>query len=295
MLSTETSWLVWNNVTAATIVNSSYSGYRLTDIEPVVIGSDMHFSATMVENTGAYATSQWYWYYGVTPAEYSAFVGTSSTTGLRPAALRPYTASDGSLRFAYIAIDNSTSPIEWWTYYGQTLSQVLQTVSNNSARLIDLRSYEVGGVTYYASIMVDNTGANNTPWWYFVDQTPTELTALLASNSARLYSLSRTPSGLYDAIMVPAGTDSWWWLINGSSLDELTFAQQHNARIFDTGQYPSGGGNYVYDAVMIGQVAPSPSSVPEPGSLALLTAGLAGGGLAMRRCRSLGPGARSRS
>lgn len=68
MMSVPTSWWTYENVDSSTVAQVlSANNARLTDLR-VVTASPLRFRFTAVRNTGAYASTYW-WYYGLTMAQ----------------------------------------------------------------------------------------------------------------------------------------------------------------------------------------------------------------------------------
>jgi len=272
LLTETTPWLMWNNVDAPTIINSTANNFRPTDLEITNGPTGPRFSTTMVkEDSGTYAQPFW-WYYGDT---LNNMVDHYSNNLARLIALRPYVQPNGSVLFASLMVGNSGANSEsWWNYVGLTQAQIDPFLNANHARLVDLKSYIELGQTHYSVIMVDNTGANAQPWWWYYNVTAGDLQTYLSSNHARLYSLSRSASdpARFDAILTPDDGTPWAWLYGVSNLDLLNYAQNNHLRVIDVEQVPQGG-EYVYDGVMLGQTQ-RPVQVPEPDELLLFASAL---------------------
>src|SRR5262249_17866899 len=50
----------------------------------------------------------------------------------------------------------------WWWYYGVSAAQLSDRLSQNGARLLDVKTYFVGGSRYFAAVMVNNSNAATT-------------------------------------------------------------------------------------------------------------------------------------
>jgi hypothetical protein len=73
MVSTPTSWWVYQNVDAATLATTlSNNNARPTDLR-VLSGTPLRFVATEVKNVGAYATAYW-WYYGISMSQVNSYL-----------------------------------------------------------------------------------------------------------------------------------------------------------------------------------------------------------------------------
>lgn len=115
------------------------------------------------------------------------------------------------------------APTAWWTYANQTPQQVSDRLNEHNARLVGLEVQAVtnAGEPRLTVRMVANSGAYAVPgWWWYYDQSPQQITALLNANSGRLIELERYDRGggqiRYAAVMVantgPAAR-SWSYLM----------------------------------------------------------------------------------
>ena len=118
----------------------------------------------MVQNTGTFAKT-WWWYFGQTAQQLANLV---TANDARIVNLEPYVVN-GTTYFAAIMLHNVGADYSgWWWYYGLTADQVKTHLSQNDARLIDLRQYD-GGV--YGVVMISNTGSNQSGWWWYYNIT----------------------------------------------------------------------------------------------------------------------------
>ena len=98
-----------------------------------------------------------------------------------------------------------------------------KNLSANSARLISLKAYDIGGGNIrFAVAMIANTGADAKQWWYYFGQSTAQITALLKTNNARLTAIqSYTSNGqtYYSCIMIAntgADAKAWWWYVDAA-------------------------------------------------------------------------------
>ncbi|MGH7002250.1 MAG: hypothetical protein ACREEA_12175, partial [Stellaceae bacterium] len=166
-------------------------------------------------------------------------------------------ATGGTIRFAAAFIANTGADARrWWWYYGQTSASVSTHVTQNKARLIDFRQYSAGGATRYAAVMVDNTGANASSWWWYFNITPAQLATNLRKNGAYPVSLqvANAAAPTFNVVMdkLPApGHRGWWWYY-GESAPVLTELYARNmAWLHDVKTYQAGG-QRVFTALMLG-------------------------------------------
>jgi hypothetical protein len=257
---TPTGWWVYTGQTPAQI--SSFvatNSARLIDISVDQGGASPFFTATYVSNSGSYAQS-WWWYYGVTVSD---IVSLCTTNQARLVVVKRYQVS-GVDRFVCIMVSNTgVNAKGWWWYVGQTTASLTTLWQANNARIVALSSYDVGGTRYYDAIMISNTGADASGWWWYVGAPLSSVISLLNTNQARLLDLETYYAGgvrYYNAVMVPnngASSIHWWWYVGQTVNDVLPLANQNAARIFDFQEYPSEvDGTPRFDMLMVGNADP---------------------------------------
>ena len=109
--------------------------------------------------------------------------------------------------FTAVYVANSGSYQEsWWWYYGVDEATLANALSNNNARLISLKAYDIGsGQIRFTAVMISNTGRGATAWWWYYNTTPTDITSLINSNEARLTQINAYQTGgqtRYAVVMV---------------------------------------------------------------------------------------------
>lgn len=228
-------------VSATTINNQVANGYRLVDIEyrgPNLLGT-LLFDAVFVENTGSYATG-WWWYFGLTSAQVASNLTTNQA---RLIDLEPYEDTSGNLRFACVMVDNTGSNAKaWWWYFNTTTSSITTNLTNNSARLVDLDTYEIGTTTYYSAVMIANTGSDSRGWWWYLNLTPAQIGSALNTNNARLYDLERRANGNWDCIMIrDPNPVAWYWWYDMTSSDISYLIGNYGVRPIDIESYTVSG------------------------------------------------------
>lgn len=257
---TPTGWWVYTGQTAAQIVSfCSANNARLIDLSVDQGGTTPTFTATYVSNSGSYAKT-WWWYYGLTIAD---IVNLITTNNARLICFKRYQVS-GVDRFAVVMVSNTGADAKaWWFYQGQTVAQLTTLWQANNARITALSSFDSGGTRYYDAIMISNTGADASGWWWYVNASVSGLVSLLNSNQARLLDLETFYSGgvrYYNAVMVPNNGPTavhWWWYVGATVNDVLPLASQNAARIFDFQEYPSEvDGTPRFDMLMLGYADP---------------------------------------
>ncbi len=196
------------------------------------------------------APTAWWWYYGQTFEQVSALV---TNNGARIVSLQVEQSSP--LRFTVALVKNSGSHAKgWWWYAGVTGSQLASYLSTNNARLVSLDAYEVNGQTYFAAVMLSNTGADAKGWWWYFGVTTAQISNYLQQNNARLVDLrsySTSAGTRYAAVMIPnTGTDAraWWWYLGVSGSQLSTLLSQNNA--FPTTIEPADASGSTFNVIM---------------------------------------------
>ena len=196
----------------------------------------------------------WLYYYGQTPAQLNAVL---SGGHYRIVDLQVESATASGPVFTVALVANSGAYAKgWWWYYGQSIPQVSAALTANNARLISIAPYVVNGTTYFASVMVPNTGADAKGWYWWVGN-ETQIKADLAAHSnVRLvdlepYAVSGSTS--YAAIAISnsgADADSWWWYLRDSTSALLGRVNTNTAQLLTFNNVP---GASTFAAVMQGK------------------------------------------
>jgi len=97
-----------------------------------------------------------------------------------------------------------------------------------------------------------------TSWWWYVGQTPAQVSSLISTNGARLVSLrvqSATPLLLDVAMVKNTGTyaKTWWWYYGETAQQLQNLANANDARIVNLEPYVVGGTTY-FAAIMLHNV-----------------------------------------
>jgi Bacterial tandem repeat domain 1 len=114
------------------------------------------------------------------------------TNNARLISLKAYDTGGGNIRFAAAMIANTGADAKaWWWYYGQSPAQLGNLANSNNARLTTLQSYTSNGQTYYAAIMISNSGADAKAWWWYYNVSPQAISGDIAANRSRLLDNAR--------------------------------------------------------------------------------------------------------
>jgi hypothetical protein len=188
----------------------------------------------------------WWHYYGATEPLITNLI---NTTGARLVDLEAEEGTNPQTFTASFVPNSGVHAVSgWWWYYGVTVPDIVNFLNANQARLIDLRRYTVGGQDRFTCVMVRNTGSEAKAWWWYVGQTTAQVSNLVATNNARLVSLSSyvSPTGgrLYDVVMISntgADASAWWWYFGVTGGQVSGFINENQARLYDWEVYTEGG------------------------------------------------------
>jgi hypothetical protein len=195
----------------------------------------------------------WWVFSGQTVADASAFI---SANNARIVDIQ-LEAVATPLRFTITYVSNAGAYAKAWWWYVDVDEPTLTThLTNNNARLVSLKAYDIGGGQIrFAAVMISNTGADAKGWWWYYDQTVASLTSLWQTNGARLVQINAYVTAgqtRYAAVMISnTGADarSWWWYVNATVGDLITHLNANNARLIDLDRDPTTGN---YNAIMNG-------------------------------------------
>lgn len=236
-------WLHWDTTPQELGAAIERTKSRILDLD-INSASPLKVSATLVENSGPYASS-WWWYVDQTNESLGKLLQQNKA---RLTDLNAYRVN-GQLRFAAVMVPNSgPNSTGWWWYFDQSAEALGKLLDQNKARLVDLDAYTSGNQTLYAAVMVSNQGPKGTGWWWYLGQTPDQIGKLLDANKARILRLKRSAGGgqRFDVIMVSnSGSESvrWWWYLGQTPEKLAELAGRFNARLIDI-VAPARGSNY---------------------------------------------------
>lgn len=176
---------VYQSVTPAALT-TGVAGERIVDLSCFDVGGTTMMSAITVPNPGG---TNWGWLYGQTSAN-DLVTWMTNNPSQRIIDLNIYTIG-GQKRYAGVSVSNTgANAMSWWWYFGQTEAQVNAQLGAHDARIIDIEidtAPAAGSLTpTFAIVMVaDSPALTGGQWWYY-NQTPTSIAALLEQNGARL-------------------------------------------------------------------------------------------------------------
>jgi Beta-lactamase enzyme family/Immunoglobulin domain len=251
-LTTPTGWIWLYGGASSDLTTYINQGYRPFSLDR---NSGTSFDTVMVANSGAYNHSGWGYFTGTTPANLSSWL---STNNERLIDLKPYD-NGGTVGFAACAISNTGADAAAWGWlYNATSTDINNWMAANpTQRLISLNRYTVGANAYYAGVSVSNTGANATGWWYYYDQTASQISSLVNTNNARLTHLQCTvpptvsTPARFTCIMVSNTGAGWWWYPALTAQQVVDYTGLNAARLVNLDRYTDQNGNTVFATLMI--------------------------------------------
>ncbi len=151
----------------------------------------------------------------------------------------------------------NAAPTAWWVYSGQTVTDVVNTINNDNARIVDLSIDFSVMPRRFTVTYVQNTGAYAKSWWWYYDVDATALSTALSTNDARLISLKAYDIGggqiRFAAVMIHntgADAKTWWWYYNQTVPEVSSLLVTNTARLVQVNSYMTGGQTR-YAVVMI--------------------------------------------
>ena len=93
-------------------------------------------------------------------------------------------------------------------------------------------------------IMIANTGADAKGWWWYYNDTPTDIGNAINANNARLINLTPAGNGRFNAVMesCQGGCPGWWWYFGIDDKGVLDLATDNGARVNTAASYACGSG-----------------------------------------------------
>lgn len=192
----------------------------------------------------------WWFYTGINAAQVGSYL---SANGARLTDIEVQSVSAGVPTFTVRMVRNSGAYAAtggWWWYYGLTFADITTKLNANSARLIDLEPYDIGGGQIrYAAVMVSNTGTAQRAWWWYSGVTSAEIAAVLPGR--RLIDLDSYGSGTgkrYSAIMIAntgGDAEAWEWWLNQTPASIGAKVSAFSGRIVKLDRQADGTYNFI--------------------------------------------------
>jgi len=181
--------------------------------------------------------TSWWTYTNQSPAQLSSLI---TSLDARLTELKVESLVGGEPRFAVRMVKNSgayTATGGWWWYYGMTMADITSRLNANSARLIEIEPYDIGGGNIrYAVVMVSNTGSAARSWWWLVGTTSSTIDANTAQGRRLIDIDSYTLNGSkrYSAIFVAntgADAKAWQYFYNQTTSGVASKVSAFNGRL----------------------------------------------------------------
>lgn len=232
-------WYLTNQSAAQINAFADEQNARPIDID--VVGTNpLRFDVSFVSDSGVHEAT-WNWRYDMNEAGLNAF---AERTNSRVIDLETYMIGN-ERRFAAVFRQNSGSDAVGWRWgYGMTRDGLRNVYNRYDMRIVDIERYVDGGTTLYAAVMVDNTGARETDWFWFRDQTLDGVVANMRRTGMRVLDMERHGTGRntrYTTVLVPFSPGQRAWHYYGITQDEVThMAVRHSSRVIDLERGPNG-------------------------------------------------------
>ena len=257
-----TGWYVYEHQTVSEVVDTATTNnLRVVDLSVESTAGAGQFSAVYVANTQTYAKT-WWILANVTPADLLSFIVTNDARIVSQKVFAD-AAPGGDVRHYAILISNTGADAKTWYFYNnKTTSELTDLWQANNARLVQVNSYVKNASTFYAAVMIANTGADERTWWWYVNATVPDISTNITANDARLVDLDRNPTtGNYNVIMnsCAGGCPAWWWYVGVPTSDLLSTVTGLGARLIDVNT-TAGCGDQCWSILMIDQVVPEPGA-----------------------------------
>lgn len=193
----------------------------------------------------------WWVYNNVTAAQVGSYLNINSA---RLTQIEVDSYIGGVPRYSVRMVKNSGAYAVsgWWWYPGLTSAQVGTFLNTNSARLIDLEPYDIGGGNIrYAAVMVSNTGTSARAWSYLSNATSTQVSSHLSASGHRLVDLDAYYIGAtkrYSVVAVAnTGADykPWEWWLNQTPTSLAAKVSAYGGRIVKLDRQKDGTYNVI--------------------------------------------------
>lgn len=251
ILDTPTGWSYLYGAGAADLGAAIAAGLRPFTMQRIGVDA---YDAVCVANTGDYAVAG----YGAANQHYNKTVSEMATAlGGRRLVSLDVSGTGSATRVHAISIP--AGGVYWGWLVDQTRQQIVDWVDGSAVplRIIDLDVTEVAGQKRYAAVAVANQGAQYQSWWWYFDQTATQIAALLAQNDARLLDLELeagptlfTPAR-FSVVMV-AQNEGADWFHGALSSDQLSdILTQTGSRVTVMHRYSDALGNARFAVALV--------------------------------------------
>jgi beta-lactamase class A len=205
---------------------------RVGDIDALALDTN-----SLTNDQAINTPTAWWTYTNQTAAQLDSLI---TSLGARITELKVESISSGAPRFAVRMVRNSGAYAAtggWWWYFGLTSAEVTSRLNANTARLIDIEPYDIGGGNIrFAVVMVKNTGTAARSWWWLHGTTATTIDSNTALNRRLIDIDSYTVNGSkrYTAIFVAntgADNKAWQYFYNQSASGVASRVSAFNGRL----------------------------------------------------------------
>lgn len=205
---------------------------RPIDIE-VVSTNPMRFDVSLVADSGVHAAT-WNWRFNMTEAGVNAF---AHDTNSRILDVETYLVGD-QRRFAAIFKRNTgAEAVRWHWGFDMSRDGLVNVYNQHNMRIVDIERYTVNGRTRFAAVMVDNTGARETGWHWFRNQSRAGVAINMRNTGMRVLDIEREGTGSnarYTTVLVPWSAGQRAWSYYDMTREEVThMALRHGSRVID--------------------------------------------------------------
>jgi hypothetical protein len=192
----------------------------------------------------------WWFYTGIDAAQVSSYLSTNSA---RLTDIEVQSVNGGVPTFTVRMVRNAAAyaaPGGWWWYYGLSFADITAKLNANTARLIDLEPYDIGGGNIrYAAVMVSNTGAGARAWWWYAGVTSSQISNVLSGRRlVDLDSYNTAAGKRYSAIMVAntgGDAEAWQWWLNQTPADISAKVAAFGGRVIKLDRQSDGTYNFI--------------------------------------------------
>lgn len=177
-----------------TQLGNDLANRRLVSLDCYEVSGATRATAISVPNTGG-ASAGWGWLVGQTRQQVVDWVA-NTTPALRILDLSIYSVG-GQRYYAAVAVNNSGAQYQgWWWYFDKTAEEIVDLLTQNSARLVDIEletAPTLFAAARFACVMVaDNPGAG----WFHGGLAASDLADFIGQTGGRLTSLHRYTNAL---------------------------------------------------------------------------------------------------
>lgn len=209
-------------------------------------------ATSLTDDHSVNAPTSWWIYNNVSAAQVSSYL---VTNGARLTQVEVNGIVGGAPRFTVRMVAHSgayAAPGGWWWYYGLTAAGVTAQLNANSARLIDLEPYDIGGgVIRYAAVMVSNTGSAARGWSWLHGVTAAQINSHVSSSGHRIIDLNHyVVNGVkrYAAVFVAntgADNKAWQYWFNQTPAQIASRVSSFAGRVVKLDRQSDGTYNFV--------------------------------------------------